>query len=99
MKIKELIQEMLVTKLKLMTEQLIQFDQSTRENIWYLKAGKAIEEISNKYPCCYEDAEIIYEEWAKGVLSECRPSAEDLREYAKHNASPTLYRLWKKNRW
>lgn len=97
MKLLSLLEDTISTKLELLTEQLKQSKQSTGVNKWYLEAGRAIEEISDKYPCSYEDAAIIYEEFAKGLLLECRPSKELLREYAKHYANPTLYRMWAAN--
>jgi len=98
MKLFSLLEGTVAARLEILTEELKQSKQTTGVNEWYLEAGKAIEEISNKYPCDYEDAAIIYEEFAKGLLLECRPSKELLREYAKHYANPTLYRVWAANR-
>lgn len=94
-KILKTITAILITRLDILTETLKQFEQQTAINSWYLEVGQSIEEVSSKYFCTYEDAVIIYEEWANGLLSECRPSEEDLRDYANHYANPNLFRLWK----
>lgn len=63
---------------------------------WNNYIAKRINEISYLYPACEEDAFIIYEEWAKGILSECRPSEEMLRAYAKYTADPIQFKIWAK---
>lgn len=64
-------------------------------NGFYAECGKAIFEISNLYPANEIDAAIIFEEWCKGILSECRPDHDILREYAEYTADPIQFHLWK----
>ena len=67
-------------------------------NGFYAECGKSIFEISSLYPANEKDAAIIFEEWCKGLLSECRPTHDILREYAKYTADPIQFQLWQTNK-
>ena len=72
-------------------------DQNTISH-FYAECGKRIFEIENCYPASHEDAEAVFEEWCKGFLSECRPSLEDVREYAKFTADRERFIAWMRSR-
>ncbi|MFA6780234.1 MAG: hypothetical protein WCU80_10715 [Paludibacteraceae bacterium] len=91
-----LLEDILVAKLELLTAKVKEAEYQQGMNKYYLEAGKAIEDISNLYPVDYEDAAIIFEEWCKGVLSEHRPSPEALREYARYTAKDESWWRWRK---
>jgi hypothetical protein len=88
------MEDILIAKLELLTAEIREVEYKQGINEYYIEAGKAIEDISNYYPANYEDAAIIFEEWCKGVLTECRPSKEMLKEYAKYTANMDNWRNW-----
>lgn len=61
---------------------------------YHIEIGKRIGDISSHYPTDYEDAAIIYEEWCKGILTECRPNRDQLRKYAKYNGNIERWFEW-----
>ncbi len=67
-----------------------------KNTLWgmYAESGKEIFEISNRYPANEVDAAIIFEEWCKGLLSECRPDHPVLRKYAAYTADPVRFHEW-----
>lgn len=90
----KILRKMLEVHLELLNEELQEYKKLHSKDSFNIIAGRKIEEISNLYPASYEDAAIIYEEWCKGLLSECRPDELRLREYAKYVSDPDRYRMW-----
>lgn len=90
----QLIESILTKELELLDSKLKEYEAQQSMNQFYLEAGKAIESISNLYPANYEDAAIIFEEWCKGMLTECRPTQEMLRRYAKYTGDVNNFRNW-----
>ena len=90
----KLIRKMLEAYMELLIEKIQEYKNLHSKDSFNLIAGRKIEEISNLYPASYEDAAIIYEEWCKGLLSECRPDELKLREYAKYVGDPDKYKQW-----
>ena len=97
MKLFKLIADLLEAELYRATAAIKSYEFKTIENQWYIEAGKAIEDIVNLYPASAEDAAIIFEEWCKGLLTECRPDHDVLREYAKYVSNPIKFRTWAKH--
>ena len=98
MKIIKLLQELIESELKLCIEELKEYERLHNQDAFNLEAGRVIEEISNLYPASYQDAAIIFEEWCKGLLLECRPERDVLREYARYTAQPENFRRWLRER-
>lgn len=90
----KLIREILTAYLELLTEKVKEYRLLHETDQFNIMAGRAIEEISYRYPATYEDAAIIYEEWCKGLISECRLDGIRLREYAKYTSDSDRYREW-----
>ena len=89
-----LLIKMIETEIEYTSVKLQESKQNQGINEYYIQAGKAIEDISNRYPTSYEDAVIIFEEWSKGVLSNHRPRNNTLREYAKYTATSESWWNW-----
>lgn len=98
MKIYKRLIDILDTHLQIITQEL---EETKRRNTlagFHAECGKEIYEISNLYPANEVDAAIIFKEWCKGVLSECRPVHKVLREYAEFTADPSQFIKWATNR-
>jgi hypothetical protein len=90
----KLIYELLETELNLASAKIEEYKSRQDMNEVYIEEWKRIEDISNFYPANYEGAAIIFEEWCKGLLTECRPNGEQLRKYARYTAKSDNFFKW-----
>lgn len=88
--IKKEIKEMFITVINEDIEKELQKE--------YAACGKQIFETECLYPSTRDDAAIIYEEWSKGVISECGLHDDLLREYAKYTADKKTFHEWAYNK-
>jgi len=93
--IKQLLREWLEKTVEEASLRLLNLKIDNDLNKMYQEAGKDIEEISWRYPATYRDATIIFEEWCKGLLTECRPDEEALRNYSTFTARPSEFQKWR----
>lgn len=92
------LRKLLEAKLALIEERIEEYNKRKSLESYYIEVGKAISDIEGKYPSSYKDACIVYEEWCKGLILECRPSKDMLREYAKMTGNANTFRMWTTNR-
>lgn len=95
----KIIEEWLAVRLEIAKFDLYIIKKRYSVENWWAETGRRIDEIARLYPAMDEDAIIIFEEWCKGVLTECRPDPEMLREYAKYTANSDRYRDWVRIIW
>lgn len=94
-KIKQLLLSWLEAKTKEVALRVVAVNNEDVRNQMYREAGKPIEELSCLYPAEPKQAAIMFEEWCKGILSECSPDEEALRRYAAFTAQPSEFHKWR----